>query len=114
LTAVKHSEIKKEFDPHGLIEVPNPHANRLGEDVNAEGWPYKFAIGKDTMHLLKQFPKEWAGDWIFDLSVRQMARIVEFIKALGERRCEAIDIYDRIDREELRHAYLAFIPQLGI
>jgi integrase/recombinase XerD len=39
----------------------------------------------------------------------------EFIKALrGDRRREAIDIYDRIDREELRRAYLAFIPQLGL
>lgn len=39
----------------------------------------------------------------------------EFIKALrGDKRKDAIDIYDHIDREELRKAYLAFIPQLGI
>jgi integrase/recombinase XerD len=39
----------------------------------------------------------------------------EFIKALrGDRRREAIDTYDRIDREELRRAYLAYIPQLGL
>jgi integrase/recombinase XerD len=39
----------------------------------------------------------------------------EFIKALrGDRRREAIDIYDRIDRDELRRAYLAYVPQLGV
>ena len=36
LTAVKHSEIKRQFDPYGLIEVPKEYPNRLGEDVNAE------------------------------------------------------------------------------
>jgi integrase/recombinase XerD len=39
----------------------------------------------------------------------------EFIKALrGDKRKEAIDIYDHIDKEELRKAYLAFVPRLGI
>lgn len=39
----------------------------------------------------------------------------EFIKALrGDRRRDAIDIYNHIDREELRKAYLACIPQIGI
>jgi integrase/recombinase XerD len=39
----------------------------------------------------------------------------EFIKALrGDRRRDAIDIYDRIDRNELKRAYLAYVPQLGI
>ncbi len=31
----------------------------------------------------------------------------------GDRRGEAIDIYHHIDDEELRNAYLAFIPKLG-
>ena len=39
----------------------------------------------------------------------------EFIQELrGDKRGEAIDIYDHIDREELRLAYLAYIPQLGV
>jgi integrase/recombinase XerD len=29
-------------------------------------------------------------------------------------RKEAIDIYDHIDRKELRESYLAHIPQMGI
>jgi integrase/recombinase XerD len=39
----------------------------------------------------------------------------EFIQVLrGDRRREAIDIYDHVDRDELRKAYLACVPKLGI
>jgi len=39
----------------------------------------------------------------------------EYVKELrGDRRGEAIDIYHHIDREELRRAYLACIPKLGV
>ncbi|MCW3988827.1 MAG: tyrosine-type recombinase/integrase [Candidatus Bathyarchaeota archaeon] len=39
----------------------------------------------------------------------------EFIKEIrGDSRGEAIDIYDHIDPDELRKAYLAAIPRLGI
>jgi len=51
----------------------------------------------------------------FTTHLRRAGMEREFIKALrGDRRREAIDIYDRIDREELRRAYLAFVPQLGL
>jgi integrase/recombinase XerD len=39
----------------------------------------------------------------------------DFVKELrGDTRGEAIDIYNHIDRKELRESYLAHIPQLGI
>jgi hypothetical protein len=39
----------------------------------------------------------------------------DFIKELrGDVRHEAIDIYNHIDKKELRESYLAHIPQLGI
>jgi integrase/recombinase XerD len=39
----------------------------------------------------------------------------EFIQELrGDTRGDAIDIYDHIDERELREAYLAHIPTLGI
>ena len=39
----------------------------------------------------------------------------EFIQEVrGDSRKEAIDIYDHIDLKELKEAYLACIPQLGI
>ena len=51
----------------------------------------------------------------FTTHLRRAGMDREFIKALrGDRRREAIDIYDRIDKNELRTAYLAFIPQLGL
>ncbi len=54
--------------------------------------------------------RHWFTTWL-----RRNGMPREFIKALrGDRRRDAIDIYDHIDREELRKAYLAFIPQLGI
>ena len=60
------------------------------------------------------FPPHCFRHW-FTTHLRRAGMDREFIKALrGDRRREAIDIYDRIDREELRKAYLAFIPQLGL
>jgi integrase/recombinase XerD len=54
--------------------------------------------------------RHWFTTWL-----RRNGMPREFIKALrGDRRRDAIDIYDHIDREELRKAYLAYIPQLGI
>ena len=51
----------------------------------------------------------------FTTHLRRAGMDREFIKALrGDRRREAIDIYDRIDRDELRRAYLAYISRLGI
>jgi integrase/recombinase XerD len=51
----------------------------------------------------------------FTTHLRRAGMDREFIKVLrGDRRREAIDLYDRIDSEELRRAYLAFIPRLGI
>ena len=39
----------------------------------------------------------------------------DFVKELrGDTRSEAIDIYNHIDKKELRESYLAHIPQLGV
>lgn len=39
----------------------------------------------------------------------------EYVKELrGDKRREAIDIYNHIDKQELRRAYLACIPKLGV
>jgi len=61
-------------------------------------------------HLSPHCFRHW-----FTTHLRRAGMDREFIKALrGDRRREAIDIYDRIDRDELRRAYLAYIPQLGL
>jgi len=51
----------------------------------------------------------------FTTHLRRAGMRREFIQGLrGDRRKEAIDIYDHIDLKELKEAYLACIPQLGI
>jgi integrase/recombinase XerD len=51
----------------------------------------------------------------FTTHLRRAGMDREFIKILrGDRRRDAISIYDRVDSSELRRAYLAFIPQLGL
>jgi integrase/recombinase XerD len=51
----------------------------------------------------------------FTTHLRRAGMSREFIQELrGDVRREAIDIYDHIDRKELRESYLAHIPQLGI
>ena len=51
----------------------------------------------------------------FTTHLRRAGMRREFIQELrGDARREAIDIYDHIDLTELKEAYLACIPQLGI
>ncbi len=51
----------------------------------------------------------------FTTHLRRAGMPREFIQVLrGDRRRDAIDIYDLIDRKELRKSYLAYIPKLGI
>ena len=51
----------------------------------------------------------------FTTHLRRNGLSREFLKELrGDSRREAVDIYDHIDHGELRKAYLAAIPRLGI
>lgn len=51
----------------------------------------------------------------FTTHMRRAGMSREFIQEIrGDVRKEAIDIYDHIDKKELRESYLAYIPQLGI
>jgi integrase/recombinase XerD len=51
----------------------------------------------------------------FTTHLRSVGISREFIHELrGDARRKVIDIYDHIDLEELKEAYLANIPQLGI
>lgn len=51
----------------------------------------------------------------FTTHLRRAGMDREFIKVLrGDQRRESIAVYDHVDLEEVRKAYLAFIPQLGI
>jgi len=54
--------------------------------------------------------RHWFTTWL-----RRNGMPREFVKELrGDRRKEAMDIYDHIDRQELRRAYLVSVPKLGV
>lgn len=51
----------------------------------------------------------------FTTTLRRAGMPREFIQELrGDKRGDAIDIYDHIDRDELRRSYMACMPRLGI
>ena len=64
--------------------------------------------------LKERFTPHCCRHW-FTTHLRKAGMQREFIKELrGDTRGDAIDIYDHIDRAELRQAYLAHIPSLGL
>jgi len=61
-------------------------------------------------HFTPHCARHWFCTYLFRAGMRR-----EFIKELrGDSRKEAFDLYNHIDLEELKEAYLACIPQLGI
>jgi integrase/recombinase XerD len=68
----------------------------------------------NSKRLEDHFSPHCCRHW-FTTHLRRAGMPREFIQELrGDVRREAIDIYDHIDKKELREAYLAHIPQLGI
>lgn len=85
-----------------VYQLVTEHAGRLGfHEANSE-------------RLEDHFSPHCFRHW-FTTHLRRNGLSREFIKELrGDSRGEAIDIYDHIDHDELRQAYLAAIPRLGI
>ena len=68
----------------------------------------------DSDRMEDHFSPHCCRHW-FTTHLRRAGMPREFIQELrGDVRKEAIDIYDHIDKKELRESYLAHIPQLGI
>jgi integrase len=85
LTAMKRNMITRIASGHGIVKVPQTFPNHRGENVNELELPYTFVIGRDTMRLLHDLPL-CEGGWLLDISLRQMARIVD--KAAGAVRIQ--------------------------
>jgi integrase/recombinase XerD len=86
----------------GVYKAVIKHAERVG------------LHNPDSDKLEDHFSPHCCRHW-FTTHLRRAGMSREFIQELrGDRRRDAIDIYDHIDKEELREAYLAHIPQLGI
>jgi len=68
----------------------------------------------ESKRIEEHFSPHCMRHW-FTTHLRRAGMRREFIQELrGDSRREAIDIYDHIDLKELKEAYLAAIPQLGI
>jgi integrase/recombinase XerD len=87
---------------NGVYTVVTKHAQRVGL--------HNSSSDKMEEHFFPHCCRHW-----FTTHLRRVGMKREFIQELrGDRRRDAIDIYDHIDKEELKEAYLAHIPQLGI
>jgi integrase/recombinase XerD len=85
-----------------IEKLTERHAGRLGlHEAKADRLEDRF-----TPHCCRHW-------FVTHLLRAGMSR--DFVKELrGDTRGEAIDIYNHIDKKELRESYLAHIPQLGI
>ncbi len=87
---------------NGVYTVVTKYAQRVG------------LHNPDSDKMEDHFSPHCCRHW-FTTHLRRAGMPREFIAELrGDKRRDAIDIYDHIDKEELREAYLAHIPQLGI
>jgi len=90
------------LERNGVYIAVTKHAERVG------------LHNPDSDKMEDHFSPHCCRHW-FTTHMRKAGMKREFIQELrGDRRRDAIDIYDHIDKEELREAYLAHIPQLGI
>jgi len=96
------SKVGTRIAKRSIEEVIEKHAERLGlHNPRAERLEDRF-----TPHCCRHW-------FVTHLLRAGMSR--DFVKELrGDTRGEAIDIYNHIDKKELRESYLAHIPQLGI
>jgi integrase/recombinase XerD len=92
----------RRFDRNGLYTAIVKYATSLG--LHNPG------SSKMEDHFSPHCFRHWFTTWL-----RRKGMPREFVKELrGDRRKEAMDIYDHIDRQELRRAYLASVPKLGL
>jgi len=96
------SRVGTRITRRSIEEIIEKHAEHLG--LHNPG------VGK----LEERFTPHCCRHWFVTHLLRAgMSR--DFVKELrGDTRGEAIDIYNHIDKKELRESYLAHIPQLGI
>ena len=87
---------------HGVSHAVTKHAARIG------------LHDPTSKRLEERFTPHCCRHW-FTTHLRRNGMQRELIKELrGDARRDAVDIYDHIDKRELKRAYLAAIPQLGL
>ena len=96
--------------------------NELGERLNRNGvynavtkWAAKLGFHDPSSPNQEDHFSPHSCRHCFTTWLRRSGMRREFIQELrGDARRDAIDIYDHIDRDELRKAYLSHIPRLGV
>jgi len=90
------------LERHGVYDIVTKYAERVGlHDPKSK---------KVEDHFTPHCCRHW-----FTTHLRRNGLSREYLKELrGDARKEAVDIYDHIDRKELRRAYLAAVPLLGV
>ncbi len=87
---------------HGVYHAVTKYAQRLG------------LHNPESKNMEDHFTPHCCRHW-FTTNLRRNGMRREFIKELrGDARNDAVDIYDHIDKRELKRAYLAAIPVLGL
>ena len=96
------SRLSGRLSPARVEDIVKTHAARVG------------LHNPNSASLEDRFSPHCCRHWFTTHLIRAgMSR--DFVKELrGDVRREAIDIYNHIDREELKESYLAHIPQLGV
>jgi integrase/recombinase XerD len=96
------SKVGTRISKRSIEEVIEKHAERLG------------LHNPKASKLEDRFTPHCCRHWFVTHLLRAgMSR--DFVKELrGDTRGEAIDIYNHIDKKDLKESYLAHIPQLGI
>ena len=96
------SKVGSRIKKRSIEEVIEKHAERVGlHNPKADRLEDRF-----TPHCCRHW-------FVTHLLRAGMSR--DFVKELrGDTRGEAIDIYNHIDKKELKESYLAHVPQLGI
>jgi len=96
------NESGERLQRHGVTHAVTKHAERVGL--------HNPISKKVEDHFTPHCCRHW-----FTTQLRRNGMRREFIQELrGDARKEAVDIYDHIDKKELRRAYLAAIPLLVI
>ena len=95
------SKVGSRIKKRSIEEVIEKHAERVG-------------LHNPGARLEDRFTPHCCRHWFVTHLLRAgMSR--DFVKELrGDTRGEAIDIYNHIDKKELKESYLAHVPQLGI
>jgi integrase/recombinase XerD len=90
------------LERHGVYGIVTKYAERVG------------LHNSKSKRVEDHFTPHCCRHW-FTTHLRRNGLRREYLKELrGDARKEAVDIYDHIDKKELRRAYLAAVPLLGI